>query len=210
MLNIALPKGRLGNQVAGLLRNCGLEADLSDLGRRLTVEDPAAGIRYFLVKPWDVPVYGDSGVADLGATGRDTLLESRADIYELLDLGLGRCRMAVAGMPNTPLSGRLRVATKYPVIAREYFSARVADARFIKLSGSVELAPILGLSDVIVDIVETGATLRANGLEVLADILPVSARLVANKASCKFKEKEIEALLEPMAQACAKEREVVA
>ena len=199
MINIALPKGRLGDKTIERITAGIPDLDIGDYGRNLTMEFPSLGMRFFLVKPWDVPIYVESGVADIGISGRDTILERQVGVYELLDLDIGICKMAVAGYPETRLAGRIRVATKYPVIAREHYSKKGIDANIIKLNGSVELAPILGLSDVIVDIVESGKTLRANGLVVLEDIFPVSARLIANKSSCKFKRKEIDRLVDVLA-----------
>ena len=198
MLNVALPKGRLGDKVYDLLSGVGYGCpeNYTDT-RKLVVENPAAGIRYFLVKPSDVAIYVEHGAADIGIVGRDILEESGADVYELLDTGLGRCRMCVAGpvdFADDP--GRsLRVATKFVNIAKKYYAAQGRDIDIIKLNGSIELAPILGLSDVIVDIVETGTTLRENNLKVLTEFLPISARFIANKASFQFKNPEIEALL---------------
>ena len=206
MLNIALPKGRLGDKVYGLLAGagCGCPEDYSD-SRKLVVENPAAGIRYFLVKPSDVAIYVEHGAADVGIVGKDVLEESGADIYELLDTGLGRCRMCVAGpegFRDDP--GRsLRVATKFVGIAKAYYAAQGRDIDIIKLNGSIELAPILGLSDVIVDIVESGATLRENHLKVLTEFMPISARFIANRASFQFKRREIDALLKKLSEVTA-------
>ncbi len=203
ILNVALPKGRLGDKVYGLLSGLGYGCpeDYSE-SRKLVVEDPAAGIRYFLVKPSDVAIYVEHGAADIGIVGKDILAESRADVYELLDTGLGRCRMCVAGpedLQDDP--GRsLRVATKFVNIAKAYYAAQGRDIDIIKLNGSIELAPILGLSDVIVDIVETGTTLRENHLKVLTEFMPISARFIANRASFQFKRREIEALLGRLAE----------
>ena len=198
MLSVALPKGRLGDKVYDLLSGvgCGCPEGYAD-SRRLVVENPAAGIRYFLVKPSDVGIYVERGAADIGIVGKDILSESGADVYELLDTGLGRCRMCVAGPKDfTDDPGRtLRVATKFPRIARDYYAAQGRDIDIIQLNGSIELAPILGLSDVIVDIVETGTTLRENDLKVLTEFMPISARFIANRASYQFKHQEIEALL---------------
>ena len=161
------------------------------------VENPAAGIRYFLVKPSDVAIYVEHGAADIGIVGKDILVESGADVYELLDTGLGRCRMCVAGPADyVDDPGRsLRVATKFVNIAKSYYAAQGRSIDIIKLNGSIELAPLLGLSDVIVDIVETGTTLRENNLAVLTEFMPVSARFIANRASFQFKRREIETLL---------------
>ena len=210
LLNIALPKGRLGDKVYRLLAAAGcLTAEDYNATRKLVVEDAAAGVRCFLVKPSDVAIYVEHGAADLGIAGKDILAESEADVYELLDTGLGRCRMCVAGPagfredPGRPL----RVATKFPRIAKEYYGAQGRDIEIIKLNGSIELAPILGLSDVIVDIVETGATLRENGLAVLAEFMPISARVVANKASYQFKRREADRLLGRLRAALAQKEE---
>ena len=191
MVNIALPKGRLGDKTIALIADGIPGFDPSGVGRSLTMEYPEFGLRFFLVKPWDVPVYVESGVADLGISGRDTILERQVSVYELLDLKIGICKMAVAGFPGIHPIGRIRAATKYPVVARQHYATKGMDANIIKLNGSVELAPVLGLSDVIVDIVESGKTLRANGLVVFEDILPISACLIANKSSYKFNREEI-------------------
>lgn len=198
-LNLALPKGRLGDKAYGLLARAGYGcAEEPGATRRLVVENPAAGIRYFLVKPSDVAIYVEHGAADIGIVGKDILAESGPDVYELLDTGLGRCRMCVAGPagfaedPSRPL----RVATKFMNIARDHYAARGRAIDLIRLNGSIELAPLLGLSDVIVDIVETGVTLKENGLAVLEEFMPISARLIANKASWQFKRQAIEALMQ--------------
>lgn len=203
MLNVALPKGRLGNKVYDLLSGVGYGCpeNYNDT-RKLVVENPKAGIRYFLVKPSDVAIYVEHGAADIGIVGKDILEESGADVYELLDTGLGKCRMCVAGpvgFEDDP--GRtLRVATKFVNIAKAYYAAQGRDIDIIKLNGSIELAPILGLSDVIVDIVETGTTLKENNLRVLTEFMPISARFIANKASYQFKHSEIETLLTKLAE----------
>lgn len=188
-LDIALPKGRLGEKVARLLGQAGMGcSDLREDSRSLVLESDNGALRFFWVKPADVPIYVERGAADMGVAGKDVLLEHNADVYELLDLGLGKCRMCVAGPEGaTDREGVLRVATKFPNIATRYFMNRGRVIDIIKLNGSIELAPILGLSDVIVDIVETGTTLRENNLVVLEEILPISARLIANKASFRFK-----------------------
>lgn len=205
-LNLALPKGRLGDKVYALLTRAGYGcAEEPGATRKLVVENPAAGIRYFLVKPSDVAIYVEHGAADLGIVGKDILAESGPDVYELLDTGLGRCRMCVAGPagfeedPSRPL----RVATKFMNIARDHYAARGRDIDLIRLGGSIELAPLLGLSDVIVDIVETGVTLKENGLAVLREFMPISARLIANKASWQFKRQGIEALAQAFREVAA-------
>ena len=206
MLNVALPKGRLGDKVYNLLASVGYGCpeNYNDT-RKLVVENKAAGIRYFLVKPSDVAIYVEHGAADIGIVGKDILAESGADVYELLDTGLGKCRMCVAG-PNNFIedSGRaLRVATKFVNIAKSYYAAQGRDIDIIKLNGSIELAPILGLSDVIVDIVETGTTLKENDLKVLTEFMPISARFIANRASYQFKGAEIDTLLAKLTEVMA-------
>ena len=199
MLNIALPKGRLGEKAYGVLAQAGYPCTevLMD-NRKLTFENEAAGVRYFWVKPSDVAVYVERGATDLGIAGSDILTEYRPDVYELLDLRMGRCRMCVAGPKDfaDDHAHTLRVATKFPSIARSYYNARSREIDLIHLNGSIELAPILGLSDVIVDIVETGKTLRENGLAVLDEIVPISTRLIVNKSSDKFKGAQIRRLIE--------------
>ena len=201
MLNVALPKGRLGDKVYGLLARIGYGcAEDYNATRKLVVENPEAGIRYFLVKPSDVAIYVAHGAADVGIVGKDILTEASADVYELLDTGLGRCRMCVAA-PNDyqdDPSRPVRVATKFVNIAKNYYASIGRDIDIIKLNGSIELAPILGLSDVIVDIVETGTTLRENGLKVVTEFLPISARFIANKASYQFKHREVDRMLEQL------------
>ena len=206
-LNIALPKGRLGDKAYKLLAGAGYSAteDYNDT-RRLVVENPDACVRYFLVKPSDVAIYVEHGAADIGIVGKDILTESGADVYELLDTGMGKCRMCVAG-PATfadDESRALRVATKFVNIARSHYARRGRDIDIIKLNGSIELAPILGLSDVIVDIVETGTTLKENDLTVIEEFMPISARFIANKASYKFKYAQLTELLNKMKEALAK------
>ena len=201
MLNVALPKGRLGDKVYNLLAGIGYGCPEDyNATRKLVVENPAAGIRYFLVKPSDVAIYVEHGAADVGIVGKDILTEASADVYELLDTGLGKCRMCVAAPadykddPSRPV----RVATKFVSIAKSYYASMGRDIDIIKLNGSIELAPILGLSDVIVDIVETGTTLRENGLKVVTEFMPISARFIANKASYQFKHAEMDTMLEKL------------
>ena len=197
MLNIALPKGRLGDRVYAMFAAAGFECpSILENNRKLIFENEAAGVRYFWVKPSDVAIYVERGAADVGVAGKDILLEYAPEVYELLDLNVGRCRMAVAarrGFVDNP-ERTLRVATKFTRIAREYYAGLGRDIDIIHLNGSIEIAPILGLSDVIVDIVETGKTLLENDLEPIETIVPISARLIANKASFKFHSREIEAI----------------
>ena len=202
MLNVALPKGRLGDQVYELLDSIGYQCrDIYLDNRRLVFENEAAGVRYFLVKPSDVAIYVEHGAADVGIVGKDILLESGANVYELLDLDIGKCRVCVAGRHDyrEEPERRLRVATKFVNIAKGYYASINREIEIIKLNGSIELAPILGLSDVIVDIVESGATLKENNLKVLNEIVPISARFIANKSAYKFKNAETEAMLNGLA-----------
>lgn len=195
MLNIALPKGRLGDKVYKLLASADYSCpEMLEDNRKLVFESKENGVRYMLVKPSDVSIYVEKGAVDIGVVGRDVLLESEADVYELLDLGFGKCRLAVAGKKGfiEDKSIPLRVATKYPNVTQNYYASLSRQIDIIKLNGSIELAPILGLSDVIVDIVETGTTLKENGLDVYETVEESSARLIANKSSYQFKKEEIE------------------
>ena len=190
MLNIALPKGRLGEKVYDMFEKTGFECpSIKENNRKLIFENEEVGVRYFWVKPSDVAIYVERGAADIGVAGKDILLEYEPDVYELSDLNIGKCRMAVAGKKDfrDDTSKTLRVATKFTKIARDYYLSKGRDIDIIHLNGSIEIAPILDLSDVIVDIVETGTTLKENGLEVVEEIVPISARLISNKSSLKFK-----------------------
>jgi len=203
MLNIALPKGRLGEKAYALMKQAGFECPaIEETNRKLIFENPEKGVRYFWVKPSDVAIYVERGAADLGVVGKDILLEYQPEVYELLDLKMGKCRMAVAAPEGfrDPVGRTLRVATKFPNIAARYYSSKSRDIDIINLNGSIELAPILGLSDVIVDIVETGTTLRENGLTANETIVPISARLIANVSGWKFKQEQINALQEGLAK----------
>ncbi|MGI6106410.1 MAG: ATP phosphoribosyltransferase [Lachnospiraceae bacterium] len=201
-ITFALAKGRLAKKVMQMLEYAGISCDgmKDENSRKLIFEDPEKHLRFFLAKASDVPTYVEYGAADIGVVGKDTIMEEQRNLYEVMDLGIGKCRMCVAG----PESARkvlqnhelIRVATKYPVIARDYFyNVKHQTVELIKLNGSVELAPIVGLSEVIVDIVETGTTLRENGLTVLEEICPLSARVVVNQVSMKMKNAEIEDIL---------------
>ena len=201
MLNIALPKGRLGEKVYRMFEESGFGCPgILEDSRRLVFENKDRGVRYFWVKPSDVTVYVERGAADIGVAGKDILEENRADVYELLDLNVGRCRMCVAAKrdfrENPDVT--LRVATKFSNVARDYYTSIGREIDIIPLNGSIELAPVLGMSDVIVDIVETGTTLRENGLEVKLTIMPISARLIANKSAFEFKRTEILKLQESL------------
>ena len=201
MLNIALPKGRLGEKVYAMFEAAGFECpSIKEQNRKLIFENEEVGVRYFWVKPSDVAIYVERGAADIGVAGKDILLEYEPDVYELLDLQLGKCRMAVAAKKEFRDNGEhtLKVATKFQNIAKQYYNSLCRDIDIIKLNGSIELAPILGLSDVIVDIVETGTTLKENDLEVVDTIIPISARLIVNKPAFRFKTAEIEAITEKM------------
>lgn len=188
-LNVALPKGRLGEKVYTMFEKAGFGCPgVMDNSRKLIFESADNRVRYFWVKPSDVAIYVERGAADLGVCGKDILLEYEPDVYELLDLGIGKCRMAVAA-PKGYIDGRgrvLKVATKFVNIAADHYRKAGRQVDIIKLNGSIELAPILGLSDTIVDIVETGTTLKENDLEVIETIVPISARLICNRASYKF------------------------
>lgn len=202
MLNVALPKGRLGEKVYAMFEKAGLECpSIKENNRKLIFENEEAGVRYFWVKPSDVAIYVERGAADIGVAGKDILLEYEPDIYEMLDLNIGKCRMAVAAKADfrDDKSRALKVATKFSNIAASYYLSQGRDIDIIHLNGSIEIAPILGLSDVIVDIVETGTTLKENGLTVVDSIVPISARLIANKASYKFKSEAIDKLVSSLA-----------
>lgn len=204
-ITIALAKGRLAKKVLGLMKIAGISGGgNSSNDRQLIITDEKKGIRYFYVKATDVPVYVDYGIADLGVVGKDTLLEEERNLYELLDLGFGKCYMAVAGPKDkeSNLERCKRVATKYPNIAKAYFyEKKNQKIEIIKLNGSMELAPLVGLSDIIVDIVETGNTLRANDLDVYEEICQISARLVANPISYKIKGKQIDDIVDKLEEA---------
>lgn len=194
MINIALPKGRLGDSVYDMFEQAGLDCPaIREKSRKLVFENLEKGVRFFWVKPSDVAIYVERGAADIGVVGKDILMEDRTNVYELLDLGIGKCRMVSAGPADFSYdsSNELRVATKFVNVARDFYAASGTDIDIIRLNGSIELAPILGLSDVIVDLVETGTTLRENNLQIIDVIADISARLIANKSAFKFKTKQI-------------------
>lgn len=198
-ISIALTKGRLENETIKILERVGYGIDeLKDKGRKLVFKDTKKDLKYFLVKAADSITYVEHGVADIGVVGKDTLLESDKEYFEVLDLNLGKCKFIVASLPEVNLFekiGHVKIGTKYPKVAKEYFKKRGMDVEIIKIEWSVELAPILGLCDGIVDIMETGTTLKENGLIVLDDICNISARVIVNKASFKMKGKEIREFL---------------
>ncbi len=202
MLNVALPKGRLGEKVYAMFEKAGFECpSIKENNRKLIFENKEVGVRYFWVKPSDVAIYVERGAADIGVAGKDILLEYTPDVYELLDLNIGKCRMAVAGKKDFryDMTRTLRVATKFKNIASAHYLSKGMDIDIIHLNGSIEIAPILDLSDVIVDIVETGTTLKENDLEVIEEIVPISARFIANKTSYKFKSEAIDKIVKQMA-----------
>lgn len=206
-MNIALPKGRLGEKVYDMFEKAGYGCpSIKEDSRKLIFESAEHKVRYFWVKPSDVSIYVEHGAADIGVAGRDILLEYSPDVFELLDLGIGKCRMAVAGKKGfvDDPSRTLRVATKFPHIAAGYYRTLSREIDIIKLNGSIELAPILGLSDVIVDIVETGTTLRENNLEPFYDIVGITSRLIANKVSFRFKNTAINKLCSDIIPYCKK------
>lgn len=201
-ISIALTKGRLEKETVKLLDKAqyGTE-ELKDKGRKLVFNDTKADIKYFLVKAADSITYVEHGVADIGVVGKDTLLEADDNYYEVLDLGIGKCNFIVASLPEKDIFkkiGHIKIGTKYPHVAREYFKKKAMDVEIIKIEGSVELAPILGLCDAIVDIMETGTTLKENGLIVFDTICPISARVIVNKASFKMKKQEIGEFIEKL------------
>lgn len=202
MITVALAKGRLAQESAGLLKECGVDADVvfSDT-RKLVLESGDKQFSFFLVKPSDVPTYVEYGIADIGIVGKDTLMEEGKELYEMLDLKFEACKLCVAGFPEMKkqlTNPHLRVATKYVNTAKKLYASRGEDIEIISLHGSIELAPVTGLADVIFDIVQTGSTLKANGLVVLEEVYDISARLVANKVSLKTKADILLPLIEKM------------
>ena len=202
-LTIALPKGRLAEQAVELFDRCGVDcASVKESSRKLILEDAAGVTKFLFIKPSDVPVYVERGAADIGVVGKDTLMESGCSVYEMLDLGFGRCRLCIAGFPESRersmTAANLRVATKYPSVASSYYGARGIPIDVIRLNGSVELGPLVGLSDVILDIVESGRTLQENGLVILDEICGISARLIVNRVSLKTRGVRVKPLIEAM------------
>ena len=197
MLKVARPKGRLGEKAYKMFADAGYDCpSILENNRKLIFENEEAGVSFFWVKPSDVAIYVEHGAADLGIVGKDILLEYEPDVFDLCDLGMGKCRVAVAGKKDFRDNPEraLKVATKFVNITKNYYSSIGRNIEIFKLNGSIELAPILGMTDVIVDIVETGTTLRENNLDVITDIMPISAHLIANKASYRFKTQDIDTL----------------
>lgn len=198
-LTIAIPKGRLGEQAISMFKAAGIGESIDEKSRKLIFEDKNKNMKFMLLKNSDVITYVENGVADIGISGKDMIMENNSDIYELYKMNIGKCKLSVAGIKGKKIfmdDTILKVATKFPEISKKYFDSKGQKIRIIKLNGSIELAPILGLSDVIVDIVETGNTLKANGLEVLEDMYDVSAIVISNRISYKFKRKEIKEIIE--------------
>jgi len=209
VITFALAKGRLAEQAFSLLENLGIDcSEPRNPGRQLVLWDKKNNIRFILVKPSDVPTYVDHGVADFGVVGKDTLLEAGRPLYEVLDLTFGRCRLCIAGYADqthqSATRATFRVATKYPSVARSFYDAKGQTIEIIELHGSIELGPVIGLSDVILDIVESGSTLKANGLTVLEEVCECSARLVVNRVSMKTKRERIRQLIDGLAAEVAK------
>lgn len=191
-LTFAIPKGRLGDKSLEILKSVGVENNI-DESRKLIFE--CNGNKFFLAKPTDVPTYVEKGVADIGMVGKDTILEANSDVFEILDLKIGKCYMAVAGNKDISNMDFIKVSTKYPNIAKDYFNKTNRKVEIVKLNGSVELGCIVGLSDVIVDIVESGKTLQENNLHVMEKVCDISARIIVNKASLNVKHDEIMSLI---------------
>ncbi|MFU0824363.1 ATP phosphoribosyltransferase [Clostridium sp.] len=208
-IKIALTKGRLEKHAVNIFKSIGVNVkELEDKGRKLVFhcEDEDYNIDFFLVKAPDVTTYVEYGAADIGIVGKDTLMEKNKEFYEVLDLKVGKCKFSLAALPGFDINegyNRKKIATKYPEVAREYFRKKGIDVELIKIEGSVELAPIVGLADAIVDIVETGSTLKENGLLIFEDICDISARMIVNKASMKTKRKEIGDLIDKVSKAIA-------
>ena len=203
MLNVALPKGRLGEKVYAMFEKAGFPCpSIKENNRKLIFENESAGVRYFWVKPSDVAIYVERGAADIGVCGKDILDEYKPEVYELLDLNMGKCDMCVAAKADfvDDVSKTLTVATKFTNIAKAHYAAKGRNIDIIHLNGSIEIAPILQLSDVIVDIVETGTTLKENNLVVVERFMPISARLIANKANFTFKNEQIEKIMRSLAE----------
>ncbi|MCS7459244.1 ATP phosphoribosyltransferase [Paenibacillus doosanensis] len=204
VLKVAMPKGRIYKQASKLFREAGfpIPEDMDD-SRKLIIPVPEAGLEFIMAKPVDVATYVEYGVADIGVVGKDVLMEENRDVYELLDLGIARCRMSVIGLPDWQPVLNPRVATKYPNVASQYFREQGQQVEVIKLNGSIELAPLIGLADRIVDMVETGQTLRENGLVEQEQIFSITSRLIANRVSYRMKNESIQSLCDKLQQKMA-------
>ncbi|AEI38837.1 ATP phosphoribosyltransferase [Paenibacillus mucilaginosus] len=204
LLKVAMPKGRIYKQASKLFREAGLAIpDDADDSRKLIIQVPEANMEFIMAKPVDVPTYVEYGVADIGVVGKDVLMEENRDVYELLDLGIARCRMSVIALPDWQPVINPRVATKYPNVASQYFREQGQQVEVIKLNGSIELAPMIGLADRIVDMVETGSTIRENGLKEYEQIFSITSRLIANRVSYRMKNNAIQALCDRLQPAIA-------
>jgi ATP phosphoribosyltransferase len=198
-ITIGLSKGRLLKESKGILEMLGQDFEYIKTTRQLVIRDEERGLNFILLKPSDVPTYVEKGIIDIGIVGKDTLIENKRDVYEVMNLPIGKCRFSVAGLPENKVKmdqAFIKVATKYPNIATNYFEGKGKNIEITKLNGSVELAPLVGLSDMIVDLVETGNTLKANGLIVYEDVFEVSARLIVNKVSYRFKERQVQEVMD--------------
>ncbi|MGM1050616.1 ATP phosphoribosyltransferase [Paenibacillus uliginis N3/975] len=201
ILKVAMPKGRIYKKASALFRSAGLPIPMDiDDTRKLVIPLPEAGMEFILAKPVDVPTYVEYGVADIGIVGKDVLMEENKDVYELLDLGIARCRMSVIGLPDWTPDIQQRVATKYPNVASQYFREQGQQVEVVKLNGSIELAPLIGLADRIVDMVETGQTLKENGLVEMTSLFEITSRLIANRVSYRMKNREIQELCDRLQQ----------
>lgn len=201
ILKVAMPKGRIYKKASALFRSAGLPIPMDvDDTRKLVIPLPEAGMEFILAKPVDVPTYVEYGVADIGIVGKDVLMEENKDVYELLDLGIARCRMSVIGLPDWTPGIQQRVATKYPNVASQYFREQGQQVEVVKLNGSIELAPLIGLADRIVDMVETGQTLKENGLVEMTSLFEITSRLIANRVSYRMKNVEIQELCDRLQQ----------
>lgn len=201
IIKVAMPKGRIYKKASELFRIAGINIPKDvDESRKLVIPLPELGMEFIMAKPVDVPTYVEYGVADIGVVGKDVLLEEKRDVYELLDLGIARCRMSVIGLPDWKPGIQQRVATKYPNVASQYFREQGKQVEVIKLNGSIELAPLIGLADRIVDMVETGQTLRENGLVEMESIFEITSRLIANRVSYRMKNSEIQAVCDALSK----------
>ncbi len=198
-LKVAMPKGRIYKQASKMFREAGLAIpDTFDDTRKLIIPVPGAQMEFIMAKPVDVPTYVEYGVADIGIVGKDVLMEENRDVYELLDLGIAKCRMSVIGLPDWEPVLNPRVATKYPNVASQYFRQQGQQVDVIKLNGSIELAPLIGLADRIVDMVETGATIQENGLVEMEEIFSITSRLIANRVSYRMKNEHIQRICDQL------------